>query len=146
MCVFARYATLVPRLKHAQIQKVFSEGVQLWQRFLLLFFFLYFLFSWWGDRIPLPLIVGHHPPASETFHWPADDDPTVYMGFGPVLLRDTIALWFSRVGGEGEVRTPCPHPLWIHAGKSEARKAEFPGSAHLYICDSSFHFRKCKTW
>ena len=46
---------------HARIQEVFSEGSKF-------DFFLYFLFFQLmrGERIKIPLLTGHHGPASET--------------------------------------------------------------------------------
>ena len=49
----------------------------------------------------IPLLTGHHWPVSETLRWRADDGTTLnalgfFRGSGPVLLRNPIALVFSR--------------------------------------------------
>ena len=77
-------------------------------------FFVFFK----GERIQISLKAGHHRPASETplngislacrwwpnvECWPGRFDN--FRGSGPVLLRNSIFLWFS---GGGGVRTPCP--------------------------------------
>ena len=85
----------------------------------LLFFFLCFFFSWWGQ---ITLKAGHHRPTSDTpFKWRFAGGPVVAQhwmlglvalwfsrGSGPVLLKNPIALWFSR-------GSP---PLWIRAWDS----------------------------
>ena len=77
---------------HARIQKVLSEGVQLWKGF--------FLFSWWGEV----RFKNHHL----AFRLRADDGQTLnaalvalwfFGGSGPVLLSNPIVLWFSGGGG-----------------------------------------------
>ena len=78
--------------RHARIQKVFSEGVQ--------------LFS-----LQIQIKSGHHRPASEMSFKRRFAGPTLNAGFvifrgsGQVLLRNPIFLWFFRGGGVG---TPCP--------------------------------------
>ena len=55
-------------VKHARIQKVLSEGVQLRQRFNFYFIFIFILIK--GGRIQIPLLAGHQRSASETpFKW-----------------------------------------------------------------------------
>ena len=73
------------------------------------------------------------------FRWWADDGPTLNAGLvalrfskgsRPVLLRNPIALWFSR--GVGRVQTPCP-PSWsVHYLPSCSWKIRFD-----ITCESS---------
>ena len=103
----------------ARIQKVLSDGVQLWERF-----FVCFFFSWWGEGESKfhhkRAIIG--PQAKRhwmVFRWRADDCPTLNAGLvslrffresRPVLLRNPIFWWLFR-----GVWTPCPPhppPLW----------------------------------
>ena len=105
-----------------RIQKVLSEGFQLWQRFFFLFFFL---FSWWeegGSKYHFKQANIGPPPKP---HWNGVSlacrwwpnikcwlgSFVIFRGSGPALLRNPIFLWFFRGGG---VRTPCP-PFWIRA-------------------------------
>ena len=81
-----------------------------------------------GRRIKIPLLAGHHRPASETpLKWRADDGPTLNAGLValwflrgsvPVLLRNPIFLWFSGGGGGPDPLSP-------------------PGSAHDFGCSCS---------
>ena len=78
--------------RHVRIQKVLSEGVQIWQHF----------FSWWGEvgsKYHYKRGIIGQPAA---FRWRADDGPTLnaglialsfFMGSGLVLLRNPIFLW-----------------------------------------------------
>ena len=101
-------------LVHAQIQKVLSEGVQLWR---------FFCYSWWGEggsKYHFKLaIIG--PPAKCHLNgillvcwlWPSIKGLlgsfVIFRGSRAVLSRNPtcIFLWFFR--------NPCTLPLWIRA-------------------------------
>ena len=94
------------------IQKVLSEGVQLW-RFLGLF-----LVDEGGDDPNTPLKVGHHRHDSKTpFKWVMAQHWILawyialwfFRGSGPVLLRNPKFLWFFFSEGSRCPATP-PHP------------------------------------
>ena len=90
---------------HARIQKVLSEGVQLWQRYLLLFLVVV-VFKLMRDTTKSGPSSAHQRNAIKmAFGWRADGDPALNAGLvalwfsrgsGPVLLRNPIASWFSR--------------------------------------------------
>ena len=107
---------------HARIQKVLSEGVQLWQRFFLLMR---------GGRIQMPLWAGHHQPDSETaFKWLfADND-------GPTLNAGLLALWFS-----GDRDQYCLETLYF---------CDFSGGVRTPVSpldqSDSVKFHKLKQW
>ena len=113
--VIFRWLNLLWQTLQTFIQKILSEGVQLWQPF---------CFSSRGGRIQIPLSEGQHQHTSEMplsgvslecRWWPNIDcwlcSFVIFRGSGPVLLRNPIFLWFFR-GGGGGVWTPCPS-LWI---------------------------------
>ena len=94
----------------ARIQKVLSEGAQLWQVFSLS------SLSWWGERIKytnIPL-VGHIRPVSKAkrhlncvsaavWWWPNIEcwlcSFEIYQGIRNSTAKKPIALWFFRGGG-----------------------------------------------
>ena len=101
---------------HARIQKVLSEGVEIW-----------FFFSWWGIEDPntainVPSSALQRNAIEMAFRWRADDGPTLNAGL--------VALWFSgdpgqyykealyfvifRGGGGGGGPDPLS-PLWIRS-------------------------------
>ena len=95
---------------HVRIQKILSEGVQLWQHSFLV-----------DARMEDPSTTISEPSSSRhwmAFCWRADDGPTlnaglvavIFRGSGPVLLENPIFLWFFRGGGVG---SGTPAPLWI---------------------------------
>ena len=107
-------------LSHAQMFKLTKHsfpnsiriwsGSELWQRF---------FSSFLRERIQITQKAGHHRPASETHlngvslacrWWPNVEcwlgNFENFRGSGPVLLRNSIFLWFFRWGWG--VRTPCP--------------------------------------
>ena len=93
---------------NVRIQKVLSEGVQLWQRF---------FFVWWGKEgskdhykraiIGLPGKRHLNGILLACRWWPNIEcwlvSFVILRGSGAVLLRNPIFLWFYR-----GVRTPCP--------------------------------------
>ena len=88
------YVIILNHYIHALIQKVLSEGVQLWQRFFYLI------------RVHITVKAGHHRPTSETpfkksFRLQVDDGPKLnaslvalrlFRGSRAVLLRNAIFL------------------------------------------------------
>ena len=94
---------------YAWIQKILSEGVQLWVQ-------LWQCFCLVDEG-------REDPNAFKSYHWPASERPfkwwpyiecwldsfEIFQGIRPILLRNPIFLWFFR-----GVRSPCP-PLWIRA-------------------------------
>ena len=87
-------------------RKVWSEGVQLWQRF----FFVYF-FSWWGiedPNIPIngPPLVRQQNAIEMAFRWRADAGPTLNAGL--------VALWFFQ--GILTSIAKNPYILWFFKG------------------------------
>ena len=97
---------------HARIQKVLSEGVQLWQRNFLFYFML--MIGGWSK---ISLKAGHHRPTSETplngvslacRRWPNIE----YWVGSFVIFQGT---WTS-IDNESFIfggRGPLPLPLWI---------------------------------
>ena len=93
----------------------FARGVQLWRGFS----------DNEGERIQIPLKLGHHRPASETpFKWRLAGGQIMaehwmlawfFRGSGPVLLKTLYFCNFSEVGGGGGGRTPCPLSESAHA-------------------------------
>ena len=85
---------------HARIQKVFSEGVQLWVRFYFVFF------SWLGERgskyhykrATIGLLAKRYLiDVSLACRWWLGSF-VIFRGSRPVLLRNPIFLWFFRSG------------------------------------------------
>ena len=102
---------------HARIQKVLSEGVQLWQ---------VFLGGEGGSKCPYKqAIIG--PPARRILNgvlladrwWPNIEcwlgSFGIFIGSGPILLENPVFFVIFRRGGGGGVRTPCPHSGSAHA-------------------------------
>ena len=102
---FARF------LSHGQMFKLtkhsFLNSIRIWSGSELFFFFK-------GERIQISLKADHHQPASETplngvslacRWWPNVEcwlgSFENFKGSGPVLLRNSIFLWFFRGGGGG---------------------------------------------
>ena len=101
--------------RHTQVQKVLSEGVQFWPFFFFFFFFLVDEGREYNRAIISPPAKPHLNVVLLVCWWL----PTIecwlgsfvifqgIRGSGPVLLRNSIFLWFFR-----GVLTPCPR-LWI---------------------------------
>ena len=116
---FLLHAQMFKLTKHSFLNSIrIWSGSELWQRF--------FFFFFKGERIQISQKAGHHRPASETplngvslacWWWPNVEcwlgSFENFRGSGPVLLRNSMFLWFFRWGGRG---VPDPlSPLWIRA-------------------------------
>ena len=98
---------------HARIQKVLSEGVQLWQRF----FVCFFLWGQEGSKYHYKRSIIGPPGVSLACRWwPYIEcwlcSFVILRDSGPVLQRNPIFLWFFR--GVGVVPTPCPPSGFAH--------------------------------
>ena len=110
--VYPTLTLMTDSYMHVRIQKVLSEGDQLWQHF----------FNWWGEGGSKyhykRAIIG--PPAKRHLNgvslacrwWPNIECWlewfVIFRGSGPILLRNPLFWWIFRGGG---VRTPCSRPL-----------------------------------
>ena len=110
---FLLHAQMFKLTKHSFLNSIrIWSGTKLWQRF-----FFSSLFK--GERIQKSQKAGHNQPARETplngvspAFWRCSNVECRLGSFenfrrsGPVLLRNSIFLWFFRCGGG--FRTPCP--------------------------------------
>ena len=93
---------------HARIQKVLSEGIQLWQRCLVLVFQLLR-----GERIQIPLKAGHLNDVSLASRWGAQYWMLAwylcdFQGIQTSIAKKLYSFVNNR--GGGGVQTPCPSP------------------------------------
>ena len=124
----------VPQHSHARIQKVLSEGVQLWQVFFLV---------WWGEEgskyhskrtIISPPAKRHLNGVSLACRWwlyiECGLGSVLFLrGSGLVLLRNPIFLWFFR--GDLDPRSP---PLDPHMSQTYVHDANTTWYILIQLC------------
>ena len=132
--------------QHARIQKVLSEGVQLWQRFF--FVFVFSLMGGGGGKDPNATI--SWPSSLVGRWWPNIEfwigSFVILRGSGPVLLRNPIFFVIFQEGGGLDplsplwIRTCSVKRYWVHLEPAPGRNYRFAHSWHK----SNSHTKCCQ--